>query len=39
MMYVCALEDYELEEVLNITYDSFTISVMSSFNNYLYFKI
>ncbi len=31
-MYVCALENYELKRVLNITYDSFAISVMSSFN-------
>jgi len=33
MMYVCALENHELKRVLNITYDSFAISVMSSFNN------
>ena len=32
MMYMYALEDCELKEVLNITYDSFTISVVSSFN-------
>ncbi len=34
MMYVCALENCELEEVLNIIHDSFAISVMSSFNIY-----
>ncbi len=32
-MYVCALKNCELERVLNITYDSFAISVVSSFNN------
>ena len=35
MMYVCALENCELEKVLNITYNSFAISVVSSFNIYL----
>jgi len=34
MMYVCVLENCKLKEVLNITYDSFAISVMSSFNIY-----
>ncbi len=32
MMYVCALKNCELKKVLNITYNSFAISVMSSFN-------
>ncbi len=31
-MYVYALENCKLERVLNITHDSFTISVVSSFN-------
>ena len=34
MMYVYALENYELKRVLNITYDSFAIRVMSPFNKY-----
>ncbi len=40
MMYVYALKDCELERVLNITYNSFAISVMLSFNRmFLFFFI
>jgi len=39
-MYVYALKDCELERVLNITYNSFAISVMLSFNRmFLFFFI
>jgi len=31
-IYVYALENHELEKVLNITYNSFTISVVLPFN-------
>ncbi len=38
-MYVCALENHELERVLNIIYDSFAISVVSPFNIYYCYNI